>query len=442
MTKKKRLQLPVLRKKRSKDAARAVKRKDELILQRVNTETLNELLNLPGLWITHFATEKGDEIQYLHLFCEHRHAIAMCPECQQVTDRIHEITDRSVRHLDIWGMQTIVHFPQRRFECPTCGKPFSESLTWIEPQRRQTQAFELYIYAQIEHKTPRSQVAQAEGLHEETVRRIFQRQAVWSLEQRETPPVTTLGVDEITLLKGQKQYVLVLSDLERHCVIAVLPDRRKETFVTWLQQLTPEERQAIQVVSMDMWRPYRQAVRQVLPHAQIVADRFHVVKQLHHQIDLLRRRMQRKAKKNEAESLYQALKGSRWILLKPRHELNEDQEAQLKTILAISDELRSIYLLKEEFRTICDKITERSRAERFLQAWICKARATGHGHLLKFIRTLQNWWHEFLNYFDDRVTQGFVEGINRAIRGIIHRAFGFHIFDNFRLQVLVECGDR
>ena len=51
------------------------------------------------------------------------------------------------------------------------------------------------------------------------------------------------------------------------------------------------------------------------------------------------------------------------------------------------------------------------------------------------------WWHEFLNYFCDRVTQGFVEGINRAIRGIINRAFGFCDFGNFRLQVLVECGD-
>ena len=100
----------------------------------------------------------------------------------------------------------------------------------------------------------------------------------------------------------------------------------------------------------------------------------------------------------------------------------------------------SPYLLKEEFRTICDKITDRTRAQRFLWAWIGKALATGSRYLSRFVKTLQNWWHEFLNYFDDRVTQGFVEGINRAIRGIINRAFGFRNFDNFRLQVLVECG--
>ncbi len=161
---------------------------------------------------------------------------------------------------------------------------------------------------------------------------------------------------------------------------------------------------------------------------------------INHQIDLIRRSIQRKAKKDKDEALYQALKGSRWALLKNRSKLTPEQEAQLCTILAVSDELRAIYLLKEEFRTICDKITDRARAQRFLRAWTGKALATGSRYLIRFVKTLRNWWHEFLNYFDDRVTQGFVEGINRAIRGIINRAFGYRNFDNFRLQVLVECG--
>ncbi len=437
-----RLQLPVLRKKIPQDAARAVKRKGELTLQRVHAETLNALLNLPGLRITHIAIEAEGPTQCLHLFCEHRHQVAICPACLNATAKIHEIKDRCVRHLDIWGMRTLVHFPHRRFDCASCGKPFSEQLVGIEPQRRHTQAFELYIYHQVKGKMPRSQLALAAGLHEDTVWGIFKRQAARALDQSAPRHVRTLGVDELALRKGHQQYVLVLSDLERHCVIAVLPDRRKETFVAWLRKLPPVERQATQVVSMDMWRPYRQAVRQELPHAQIVADRFHVMKQLNHQLDLLRRSMQRQAKKERDETLYQALKGSRWALLKPRRELNAAQETQLKVILNIADELRSIYLLKEEFRTICDKITERPRAERFLHAWVCKAQATGSRYLQAFVKTLYNWWHEFLNYFNAGVTQGFVEGINRAIRGIIQRAFGFHNFGNFRLQVLVECGNR
>ncbi len=90
---------------------------------------------------------------------------------------------------------------------------------------------------------------------------------------------------------------------------------------------------------------------------------------------------------------------------------------------------------------ICNKITDRKQAERFLRVWCYKAEATGSRYLGKFVKTLRNWWEEFLNYFNAGTTQGFVEGTNRAIRGIINRAFGFRNFANFRLQILVELGD-
>jgi transposase len=434
-------QLAAPRKKTAKDAAQAVKRVDSLTLQAVTSETLSDLLGLPGMRVSRFAVEEGDEEKYLHLFCEHEHDVAICPRCMQAATGSHEQQDRCVRHLDVWGMKTLVHFPQRRFDCEVCGKPFTENLEWIEPKRRQTSAFEVHIYERVKHKTPRKRVALQAGLSEVTVLDIFKRQAKRATRQIDDGSVHILGVDEISLRKGHKQYALVLSDLGRRRVIAVLPNRLKETFETWLDALTEGERRAIQVVSMDMWEAYRQAVRKRLSHAKIVADRFHMMKQLNHQIDLMRRSIQRRAKKEADEALYQALKGSRWLLLKNRRELTPEQEAQLCAIWDISDELRTMYLLKEEFRTICDKITDRTRAQRFLWAWTGKALSTGSRYLIRFVKTLRNWWHEFLNYFDDRVTQGFVEGINRAIRGIINRAFGFRNFHNFRLHVLVECGD-
>jgi transposase len=437
---KKPLQLPPPSRKIPRDPARAVKRVDELTTQAVTKRTLSDLLGLPGMKVTRFAIEEEDGEQYLHLFCEHEHDVGICPRCLRTTNEVHEEKKRCVRHLDIWGMKTLVHFPQRRFDCEACGKPFTENPEWIDPKRRQTNDFEMHIYDRVKNKTPRKRVALEEGLHEATVLDIFKRQAKRAVRQVDGGRIRILGVDEISLRKGHKQYALVFSDLERRRVIAVLPNRLKKTFEEWLESLTEEERRAIKVVSMDMWEAYRQAVRKKLPHAQIVADRFHVMKQLNHQIDLIRRSIQRKAKKEGNEALYQALKGSRWVLLKNRGELTPEQETQLHTILAISDELRAIYLLKEEFRTICGKITDRARAQRFLWAWIGKALATGSRYLTRFVKTLRNWWHEFLNYFDDRVTQGFVEGINRAIRGIIDRAFGYRNFDNFRLQVLVECG--
>lgn len=395
------------------DAARAVNRVAGLNVRVVTSDTLTELLGLPGMRVVRFALEEREGQPYLHLFCEHSHEVAVCPRCGQAMAGRYDHQDRSVRHLDIWGRRTIVHFPQRRFECVVCGEPFTELLTWIDPKRRQTRAFEQYVYeCLIQKKMTRKQVALREGLHEETVLSIFKQQAQETIRRSERSRVRVLGIDEIYL--GQREYALVLSDIERRRVITVLPDRLKTTLEAWLDMLSPEERHAIQVVSMDMWEPYRQAVQKRLPQASIIADRFHVMQQLNHQLDLLRRHL----RQTGDESLAELLKDSRWILLKNRRDLTAAEEAKLRLILEASDEVRTVYLLKEAFRTICDKITNREQAARFLRAWIWEAKAGGNRYLNRFAKTLQNWWQEFLNYFVGGVTQGFVEGINRAIRAL------------------------
>jgi len=335
--------------------------------------------------------------------------------------------------MDVFGMRTLIHFDKRRFDCEVCGQPFSEILSWIDPKRRQTRVYEAHIYEQVK-KTARKHVALQEGLSETTVLDIFKKKAKEKHRGLGSGSVRVLGVDEISVGKGHKNYALVLTDIERRCVLEVFDNRLQETFEEWLGGLSTQQRRAIKVVSMDMWHPYRHAVRRKLPKATIVADRFHVVKQLHHQLNLRRRKLQRQAD----EELAKILKGSRWILLKNRTELTPKEEKKLSLILEACSELRQAYLLKEEFRTIGNKIKDKKQAERFLLAWVYKAEATGSRYLRKFVKTLRNWWTEFLNYFDEGITQGFVEGTNRAIRGIINRAFGFRNFANFRLQVLVE----
>ena len=417
------------------DPSRAIKRIHPELFNPMTQESLTKLLNFPGIVVNGYHIEFQDGKHYLHLSCAHGHDIAFCPNCQKPISSGYDKKERSVRHLDLFGMRTLIHFNQRRFECPLCAKPFTEQLDWIDENRRQTRAFEEYIYERAQ-KTPRKHVAQQEGLSESTVLDIFRKKANENQYQQHQGPVRILGVDEISVCRHHKQYALVLSDLERRCVIAVLPNRLKVTFENWLDSLSKAEKKAIKVVSMDMWEPYRQAVHNKLAHAEIVADRFHVMKNLNHQLDLMRRKLQREAD----EELAGLLKGSRWILLKNRDELMPVQEGRLRQILEACPELRAIYLLKEEFRRISNKIRDKKKAERFLRAWKHKSMSTGIGSLLKFVKTLSNWWVEFLNYFDEGVTQGFVEGINRAIRGIINRAFGFRNFDNFRLQVLVEHG--
>lgn len=407
----------------------SVKQAAKRAWEKVTAATLTRLLELPEFRVTHFDVE-GDE---LHLKCEHRFDIAQCPRCDHISEEVHQQKERWVRDLSLFGRRVRIYFAARRFDCEFCKRPFTECLPSIHHHRRQTRRYEEFVYAQCLH-SDRKAVARQEHLSESTVKDIFVKWAKKATQRQKHHQVRVLGIDELALKKRHKQYVLILSDLERHCILAILPNRKKETLIHWLKR--HPDRRHIKVVSTDLWEPYRQAVKQVLPHARQVADRFHVMKQLNGRLTQARRSIQ----KNADPETYAILKGSRWILVKARHDLTAEEESQLQHILMVCPELRVMYLLKEEFRTICDKVQSRKQAARFLRAWICKVQETGDKRLLKFVKTLKNWWDEFLNYFIDRVTQGFVEGINNAIRAIIRRAFGFRNFDIFRLQILAQYG--
>ncbi len=185
-----------------------------------------------------------------------------------------------------------------------------------------------------------------------------------------------------------------------------------------------------------MWAPYHQAARNKLPHAKVVVDRFHVMKQLNTRLTQLRTAYQ----KELSREMRSEVKGSRRLLVRNRSGLSASEEAQLIRLLDVCPEIRTLYLLKEELRSIFEKVHDRHKAERFFSAWILKANWTGNKYLAKFVVTLRNWWEEILNYFLERITNGFVEALNGVLRALMRIAFGYRNFNNFRLRAFAELG--
>jgi len=418
-----------------KDAAKAVKRISREEFKEVLDETLTELLGIASLVVRMYAIRREGEDEVLHLWCAHGEEIALCTHCGSVSSTVHQEEHRCIRHLDVWGKRTFLHFMARRFKCEHCGRTFTEELPFADSHRRQSLALERQVYQSCLGSTCKV-VAVREGLSHSTVKQIFNYWA--ALNQTCAVPWATrvLGIDEISLKKRHKQFVLVISDIARKCILAVLPDREKKTLEHWLDSLSPEDRKAIRFVSIDMWTPYQQAARNKLPHAQVVVDRFHVVKQLNTRLTQLRTEHQ----KGLSPEMRSEIKGSRWLLVRNRSELSPFEEEKLKNVLELCPELRTLYLLKEEFRRIFEKVHCRDKAARFLSAWVLKATYTGNKYLAKFVTTLRNWWDEILNYFIEGVTNGFVEGLNGALRTIMRIAFGYRNFANFRLRALAGLG--
>jgi transposase len=399
-------------------------------------ETRNALTTLAGLndlRIVGYERDEGaGEIVWL---CEVRHTIAVCPVCQRVSSQIHDCHVRVKRDLSVFGLQSYLEYKQRRFWCDACAKPFTEQLQDVEVGRRYTNRYESYIYHRYKENSIQ-EIRRQEGLGYKAAEGIFYRQAEAAL-QSPRPVLKRLGIDEISLKKRHQQFILVISDLDRNCVIAVLEERHKEQLEAWFDALSDEQRQQITEVSMDMWAPYRQAVEAKLPHAGIVADRFHLMQNLNRAVTSARRTLQR----NASPEVKDQLKGSRWLLVKNQETLSAQERANLEQLYETSPELKQLHLLKEALRDIFQVPQDWDDAVWALADWIDRVHATGLQKLDAFINTLEIWAIPILNYFNHRTTQGFVEGMNNKLKLIMRRGYGYRNFDRFALRILAECGN-
>ena len=395
-------------------------------------EALTVLSGLEDLRIKGYERDEGTgEIIWL---CEVKHKVSVCPRCQQVSAQIHDRRVRVKRDVSVFGLRSYLEYEQRRFGCEQCKKPFAESVVDIEAGRRYTVRYERYIYEQYRENSIQA-IHRLEGIGYKAAEGIFYRQAQADLENQGLRLVRRLGVDEISMKKRHRQFILVLSDLDRNCVIAVLEERHKEKLEAWFDGLSAAQRAAIEEVSMDMWSPYRQAVEAKLPQAAIVADRFHLMQNLNRAVTTARRDIQRHAPAEVKEQL----KGSRWILVKNLDALSEKELERLEQLYDLSPALKQLHLFKEAFRDIFQAQQDRDDAVWALAQWIDSVQQSGQPKLDTFINTLENWANPILNYFNQRTTQGFVEGMNNKLKLIMRRAYGYRNFDRFALRILAEC---
>lgn len=387
---------------------------------------IETLLNLPELEVT--GVELSEQKLIVH--CQSRLGAGLCPSCLKPTQEVKKYYSRTIRDLSITGREVYLQLEERQFYCPDCDRYFSERFSFVAPNRTSTQRYEAYLFARCE-KTSFSQVAVLENLCWPVIQAIYERQAARLIEPYDT--VRFLGIDEIALRKGHNSYCCVLIDLERACVIDLLPHRTQAYVMAYLRAKGSAFCQGIEVFSCDMWDGFVNSAKAVLPHAEIVIDRFHVMQNLHKAIDKERRALRRKHPENEV------LKRLRWLLLKHPEDLALDEKARLDLAFSAFPALEQIWQLKEDFRRWYDTFDCPEKADWWLDHWIDQAKALENRYLDTFVKTLQRWRTYILNFFNHRITNGLVEGINNMIKAIKRRAFGFRLFEHFRLRVLLEC---
>jgi transposase len=316
----------------------------------------------------------------------------------------------------------------KRFRCPFCSDhpTTTQTLDWYDPKALHTKAYERHLIVQLINSTP-TDVEAKEDVTYDALMGILDRSLATTVEWDTLEPFRTLGIDEIALLKGHRDFVAVISAQgeggELH-VLAVLPDRLKATVVAWLASIPESIRARITTVCTDIWEGYITAVQEVLPHATIVIDRFHVARHYRDGVDTLRKQEVRRLKKELPKDAQDDLKHTLWPFRKRAADLDDGEQAHLSTLLAYSPALQQAYRLREELTTIFDTARSKKDGLRRIRLWRRRVERSGLTCFAAFLKLLDSWLDLIANYFINHQTSSFVEGLNNKIKVLKRRCYG------------------
>ena len=393
---------------------------------------LTELLGLPETSVEDMAVVDGFGLCFV---IRSTRRDAECPRCGNRSRHLHENHRYNIEDLPWNDQSVILRVNRRQFWCQHCGKVFSEELAYVKKNRLYTQRLAHQIASQVLGSNIHS-VAVRTGLSDEQIETMLEDAGEVYLS--ESPQsLKYLGIDEIAVVKGQGQYYGVLVNLETRQPIMLLASRTQEALRQVFSQWGAEVLQGIAGVSMDLWRPYQSLVEEMMPNATIVADRFHVMKLLNDELDEQRKAEKRAAKKvtkkTERERMLKGLTGSKYALLKNEEDLNERQQEKLREVIEVSPTLAEMHRQKEEFRDIFE--TSKNWAEGTLKLldWMAESST----FFKRSCGAIKRWFDEVTSYFELRITNGVVEGINNKFKLIKRSGYGFRNFDNFKLRALL-----
>ena len=356
-----------------------------------------------------------------------------CGVCRKPCRGVHSIRKwREWRDLSMRKLRLILRYQPRRVQCPGCGVRV-EGFAWAEPWARVTRAL-ANAAASLARELSWQGTARHFGLNWKTVAGVVQRAVRYGLRHRKRAPVHMIGIDEVSRRKGQV-YLTVVYDLERRVLLWVGEDRTEEAVKKFFtQELGKRRCSTLRVVCMDMWAAYVNLVRKHAPQAQILFDRFHIVKHLQEAVDEVRRSEVRRLTGKEKTTF----KSTRWLLLKNPWNLTNEQKERLSTLVRWNSPIVRAYYLKESFQLFWDYKQEK-RAQDLLSKWMNSAMRSRLEPFKKFVHMLRSHLSGILPWTKLRLSNGAVEGMNNKIKSISHRSFGFRNAQYFIAAIYHGC---
>jgi len=337
-----------------------------------------------------------------------------------------------LRHLPILGHRVYIRLRPKRYECPHCdNETTTQTLDWYETKSPHTKAYDRYLMLQLVNSTVED-VSRKEDVGYDAVEGAIERCIHITVNWDDFDELHVIGIDEIALTKGRRNFVAIITTQQADghvAVLAVLPDRKKKTVRQFLETIPKRLRRTMETACTDMWEGYVNAVEEfAAAHAEVsievVVDRYHVAKNYRECVDKVRKRECRRLKKELPKTEYEEVEGVMWIVRKNNEDLTSDEREKLNRLFEYAPELKLAYTLREELTSIFEIQMTKEVAKKRLIEWRDKVRRSALTCFDKFSTTLDNWLDKIVNYFVNRLSSGFVEGLNNKVKTIKRRCYG------------------
>lgn len=352
-----------------------------------------------------------------------------CSRCGQHTALIHDVTARRVRECDLIGSRLWLEVPVRRVRCARCG-PTTEHISWLAPRSRLTKAMTEFVEALL-RLLPVQHVAQLVGLHWHTVRRIDYERLEREVLPVDFSRVRRVVMDEFALYKGHRYAtVAICADTQR--VLWIGEGRSREAVRPFFEMMG-EACLSIEAVAMDMNSALDLEVREHCPQAAVVYDLFHVIAKFGREV-IDRVRVDQANALRDDKPARKVVKRSRWLLLRNRGNLSNDQANALDELLAANQPLMTVYLLKTSLKELWYAPSE-TEAKRRWQHWYQMALESGLEPVIAFARRLAPYLDGIIASARYRLNTSVLEGMNNKIKVIKRMAYGYRDSDYFFLKI-------
>jgi transposase len=390
-------------------------------------------------------TETKETDNKLIIFGETTETSVNCHACGKSTSHFHGYDEqRCVEHLPAFGKSVFVYYKPKRYICKECdpeGTTTTATPKWHSVKSGFTEHYEVRLILDLVGSTAKD-VAIKNNITEKQVQGIVDRHVAGKVDWITFETLGVLGLDDLSLKKGYKDYISVLTSRVNGeiRIIGLIKGRKKKDVKAFLKSIPKRLKKTVTAICVDMYTGYINAAKEVFNKSvAIIVDRYHVAKLYRASVDKFRQQILKELKQNLPAQEYEKIKHVTHVLRRGNECLSEKDKEKLEVVFSNSHELSEAYRLTLELTHVFNTHqTPEAALDKFTQ-WILDVRKTKLKCFNKFITTLRKFKEEIANYFIQRQTSGFVEGLNNKIKVLKRRCYGIynlkHMFQRLHLDV-------